>query len=90
MVSATAARRRATVEGQVAPGFEAVRDAFAANVDRRHELGGASRTNSVSTRDTSKSRPAAELALSGESRMRTACLQPEGGRSGCDRRRCTP
>jgi CubicO group peptidase (beta-lactamase class C family) len=29
------------IEGQVSPGFEAVRDAFAGNFSRRHELGGA-------------------------------------------------
>lgn len=29
------------IEGQVSPGFEAVRDAFAENFSRRHELGGA-------------------------------------------------
>jgi CubicO group peptidase (beta-lactamase class C family) len=32
---------RATVEGHVSPGFEAVREAFAENFARRHELGGA-------------------------------------------------
>ena len=35
------APRRIRVEGQVAPGFEAVRDAFAENFSRRRELGGA-------------------------------------------------
>src|ERR1043166_8069566 len=29
------------IEGRVSPGFEAVRDAFAENFSRRHELGGA-------------------------------------------------
>ena len=33
--------RAATVHGQVSPGLEAVRAAFADNFDRRHELGGA-------------------------------------------------
>jgi CubicO group peptidase (beta-lactamase class C family) len=33
--------RHATVEGHVAPGFEAVREAFAGNFARRRELGGA-------------------------------------------------
>ena len=32
---------RITVEGHVSPGFERVREAFAENFDRRHELGGA-------------------------------------------------
>ncbi|HXV64789.1 MAG TPA: serine hydrolase domain-containing protein, partial [Vicinamibacteria bacterium] len=32
---------RVTVEGQVSRGFEAVREAFADNFERRHELGGA-------------------------------------------------
>ncbi|HSF15995.1 MAG TPA: serine hydrolase domain-containing protein [Vicinamibacteria bacterium] len=32
---------RLTVEGQVSRGFEAVREAFAGNFERRHELGGA-------------------------------------------------
>ena len=32
---------RATIEGEVRPGFEPVRDAFAKNFARRHELGGA-------------------------------------------------
>jgi CubicO group peptidase (beta-lactamase class C family) len=32
---------RATVEGHVSPGFESVREAFAENFARRHELGGA-------------------------------------------------
>jgi CubicO group peptidase (beta-lactamase class C family) len=36
-----AAPGRATVEGQVSHGFEAVRDVFAENFARRHELGGA-------------------------------------------------
>ena len=29
------------IEGHVSPGFEAVRDSFAENFSRRHELGGA-------------------------------------------------
>jgi hypothetical protein len=36
-----ATRDRATVEGHVSPGFEAVREAFADNFARRGELGGA-------------------------------------------------
>src|SRR5262245_55195010 len=32
---------RVTVQGHVSPGFERVRDAFAENFERRHELGGA-------------------------------------------------
>jgi hypothetical protein len=36
----TVARSR-TVGGDVSPGFEAVREAFAENFARRHELGGA-------------------------------------------------
>ena len=35
------ASQRIRIEGQVSPGFEAVRDAFAENFARRHELGGA-------------------------------------------------
>jgi CubicO group peptidase (beta-lactamase class C family) len=41
MVSAAATTSRVTVEGEVGRGFEAVRDAFAENLARRHELGGA-------------------------------------------------
>ena len=41
MVSTAATTSRATVEGEVAHGFEAVRDVFADNLARRHELGGA-------------------------------------------------
>ena len=41
MVSAPAATQRLTVEGHVGRGFEAVRDAFVENFERRHELGGA-------------------------------------------------
>lgn len=37
----TTVRRRFRVEGQVAPGFEEVRDVFAENFTQRHELGGA-------------------------------------------------
>jgi CubicO group peptidase (beta-lactamase class C family) len=33
--------QRPDIQGQVSPGFEAVRDAFAANFSKRHELGGA-------------------------------------------------
>ncbi len=36
-----AASQRIRIEGHVRPGFEAVRDAFAENFSRRHELGGA-------------------------------------------------
>jgi hypothetical protein len=36
-----ATMKRVTVEGQVSPGFEAVRKAFADNFDGRGELGGA-------------------------------------------------
>ena len=36
-----ATSRRVVVEGQVSPGFEGVRDVFAENFARRHELGGA-------------------------------------------------
>ena len=38
---AIAAAERVAVEGHVRPGFEAVREAFADNFTRRHELGGA-------------------------------------------------
>jgi CubicO group peptidase (beta-lactamase class C family) len=41
MVSAATATHQATVEGHVSRGFEAVRDAFVENFERRHELGGA-------------------------------------------------
>src|SRR5215510_1276510 len=37
----TATLEHATVEGHVSRGFDRVRDAFAENFDRRHELGGA-------------------------------------------------
>ena len=40
-MSGSRARTRAVVDGQVAPGFEAVRQAFADNFARRGELGGA-------------------------------------------------
>lgn len=33
--------QRIHIEGHVSPGFDAVRDAFAENFSRRHELGGA-------------------------------------------------
>ena len=35
------ASRGTRIEGHVAPGYEAVQDAFAENFSRRHELGGA-------------------------------------------------
>ena len=41
MSVAAATTHGVTVEGHVAPGFEAVRDAFAENFSRRRELGGA-------------------------------------------------
>jgi CubicO group peptidase (beta-lactamase class C family) len=41
MVSAAATANRVAVEGDVAHGFESVREAFAANFQRRRELGGA-------------------------------------------------
>jgi CubicO group peptidase (beta-lactamase class C family) len=41
MVSTAATTSRVTVEGEVGQGFEAVRDAFAENLARRRELGGA-------------------------------------------------
>lgn len=37
----TRAAQHVRIEGHVSPGFEAVRDAFAENFSRRHELGGA-------------------------------------------------
>jgi hypothetical protein len=37
----TTAHDRFTIEGNVSPGFEAVREAFAENFVRRRELGGA-------------------------------------------------
>ena len=37
----TTAHDRLTIEGNVSPGFEAVREAFADNFVRRRELGGA-------------------------------------------------
>ena len=41
MTMSVATRERTAVEGQVSPGFDAVREAFAANFERRGELGGA-------------------------------------------------